>query len=71
MRLDEDARVAYMDWELKLEEQTCIYGDNDRLPTGNLLASSWPVVIDAAAALIHARYSRSCARRSRRRERRS
>ena len=41
MRLDEDARVAYMDWELKLEEQTCIYGDNDRLPTGNLLGCWW------------------------------
>ena len=42
--------LATLVWELELEDQTCIYGDNDRLPTGNLLASAWPSVISADAS---------------------
>ena len=48
MEVDEDQQTAREVWELKLDDQTCIYGDNDRLPSGNLLGSSWPVVIDAS-----------------------
>ena len=73
--VDEQEQLAREVWELELADRTPIYGDNDRLPTGNLLASSWPVVIDAAdafqcgarararAALSPARTSRARARR--------
>ena len=43
--LDEDRLEARLTWELVLEDQSCIFGDNDQLPTGNLIASSWPIVI--------------------------
>ena len=48
--VDETEKLATLVWELELEDQTCIYGDNDRLPTGNLLASAWPSVISADAS---------------------
>ena len=48
--VDEDAETATLEWELVLEDHTPIYGDNDRLPTGNLLASSWPATINANAS---------------------
>ena len=44
LRLDEDSMVAYVEWELELADHSCVYGDNDRLPSGNLLATSWPLV---------------------------
>lgn len=50
MEVSEANNTATETWELVLEDQTCIYGDNDRLPTGNLLASSWPLVIDDKAS---------------------
>ena len=49
VKVDTDAGTATLDWELKLEDHTPIYGDNDRLPSGNLLASSWPAVISVEA----------------------
>ena len=35
--------------KLVLADATPIYGDNDRLPSGNLLASSWPSVVSEDA----------------------
>jgi hypothetical protein len=49
LNLDEDALTATEVWALELDDQTSIYGDNDRLPSGNLLGSSWPTVIDASS----------------------
>ena len=49
VNVDEARETATLEWELVLDDHTCIYGDNDRLPTGNLLGSSWPRVIDASA----------------------
>ena len=49
LNINEDTMTATEVWTLELDEQTCIYGDNDRLPSGNLLGSSWPIVIDASS----------------------
>ena len=48
LRLDEDSMVAYVEWELELAEHSCVYGDNDRLPSGNLLGSFWVTDFDVA-----------------------
>ena len=47
IHVNEAAATAEVVWQLELAEKTCVYGDNDRLPSGNLLASAWPYSIDA------------------------
>merc|ERR1712196_741433 len=42
VRVDEEASTATLVWEYKLGYNSSVFGDNDRLPTGNLLASGWP-----------------------------
>ena len=36
---------------LVLEDHTCVYGDNDRLPSGNVIGCSWPAIIDASSTM--------------------
>jgi hypothetical protein len=47
--IGEDAATATLEWELALDEQSDIFGDHDRLPTGNVLACSWPRTISPSA----------------------
>ena len=42
VQVDEVAATATVVWEYKLGYNSSVYGDNDRLPTGNLLGSGWP-----------------------------
>ena len=40
--LDEDLMEARLEWEYGLDYQTMVFGDHDRLPTGNSLGVAWP-----------------------------
>merc|ERR1711998_757423 len=42
VRLDGDAKTATLEWEHKLGYNSSIFGDCDRLPTGNMFGCSWP-----------------------------
>lgn len=42
VRVDEAAQTATVVWEYKLPYQQEVYGDNDRLPSGNFLSVGWP-----------------------------
>merc|ERR1711998_484827 len=42
VKVDETANTATLDWEYKMGYNTSIYGDADRLPTGNILGCGWP-----------------------------
>ena len=42
VRVNEEASTATLVWEYKLGYNSSVFGDNDRLPTGNLLGSGWP-----------------------------
>ena len=41
VRVDETARTARIVWQYHTGDRSTVYGDNDRLPSGNLLGSSW------------------------------
>ena len=40
--LDEVNEYAYLSWEYEFNENSPHFGDNDRLPTGNMLGCYWP-----------------------------
>lgn len=40
-KIDESARTAQVVWRYATGDRTTVYGDNDRLPSGNLLGASW------------------------------
>ncbi len=40
---DEDARLASLTWEYQFDDYSTHFGDNDRLPTGNMLGCYWPM----------------------------
>lgn len=42
VEVDEEENTATLVWEYKMGYNTSIYGDADRLPTGNILGSGWP-----------------------------
>ena len=47
--VDEEANTATLKWEYVLDDRSDIFGDNDRLPSGNLLGCSWPQTISPDA----------------------
>jgi len=42
VKVDEEAETATLVWEYQFGYNTTIYGDNDQLPSGNLLGCAWP-----------------------------
>ena len=40
---DEEARLASLTWEYEFDDYSTHFGDNDRLPTGNMLGCYWPM----------------------------
>ena len=48
VEIDEAALVATVVWEWSVGAYTKVYGDNDRLPSGNLLGSFWVTDFDVA-----------------------
>ena len=47
--VNESAAEARLSWEYRLGVLSSVFGDCDPLPSGNLLASSWPAVISVEA----------------------
>ena len=45
---DEDALVARVRWEWSTDMDSLVYGDADRLPSGNVLGTAWPFEVDAS-----------------------
>ena len=50
VHVDEGTRKAQVTWRYGLGHESAIFGDADRLPTGNVLATEWPRVYPSDVA---------------------